>query len=960
MTTKLSPLAGDLTLYGRFARPEVATALEAVRLDKHYVRAEGDVMTYRDLDGQTVEVLDMLGGYGSTLLGHNHPELVALAQDLLSSNVPFHAQASTRASAGELAWALSERVRATTGRQYVVTFASTGAEAIEAAVKHAELERHERHQELGERDERSWASIVHGPHDVDALPPALVEPLRSALGSAGIPSSLREAHDRFRQANAETTNAAPLCVAFEDSFHGKTSGALGLTASEHHRGPFASLLPRTAWVPRGDLAALEDALRSEVRAYRSLAPVGDRVVLKEQPLCNVSAIFLEPVQGEGGVRPLDPAFLAGVREIADRWDVPLVVDEIQTGLGRCGAFLASSLLGLRGDYYALGKSLGGGLAKISALLVDARRYRRRFGMLHTSTFAEDDFSCRIALRALEISDRDELPARAARQGLRLKGRLEELRARYPDVIADVRGMGLLVGVELASQERSASNVLRMTSGQQLLGYVVAGYLLNEESIRVAPALAGASTIRLEPSAYVSDTALERTVTALAKVCDMIRKANAGRLTRCLAGCAVPGDRTPVRDHSKRPRVYRDDPPTTDRKVAFVGHLIDGEYLPLSDPSLSEIPRERLRHYARSTHRLLGPWVLHRSNVTSATGERVHLTFIGLTIPSTVIAEAMKVREVEWLNRRVLEAIAMAAAQGCSVVGLGGYTSIVTNNCKRVANSRVALTSGNALTVGMGIEAIEEAARQRGVDVARSRVAVIGAAGNICSTYARLMAGRASRLLLIGRPGTSDRLERVAHQLYADAWATIRRDRGASGGLVEALRAAVPVEQLPADRVGTDVGRYLYERVNRALGAERLVEVAEDMSQLATCDVVVCASSTPSPIIHPADVSPRPLVVCDLSVPSAVDPALMRQRPHAIVIQGGVVKLPRNPDFSIAGIPLPPGNVFACMAETTLLGLAGQRRNYSYGAIDKAQVEAILELARVHGYRLGQLKQERSY
>ena len=960
MTTKLSPLAGDLTLYARFARPELAAALEAVRLDKHYVRAEGDVMTYRDLDGETVEVLDMLGGYGSTLLGHNHPELVALAQDLLSSNVPFHAQASTRASAGELAWALSERARATTGRDYVVTFASTGAEAIEAAVKHAELERHERHQELEERDERSWAGIVHGRESGDRVAPALVEPLRLALGGRRPPTSLREAHDRLREANTEATAAEPLCIALDDGFHGKTSGALGLTASEHHRGPFAGLLRRTTWIRRGDLAALEQAVASEVRPYRSLARVGDRVVLKEQALCNVSAVFLEPVQGEGGIRPLDPAFLAGVREIADRWDVPVVVDEIQTGLGRCGTFLASSLLGLRGDYYVLGKSLGGGLAKISALLVDARRYRRRFGMLHTSTFAEDDFGCRLALRALEISDRDELPGRAARQGLRLKARLEQLRGRYPDVIADVRGMGLMVGVELAGQERSASNVLRMTSGQHLLGYVVAGYLLNEEAIRVAPALAGASTIRLEPSAYVSDAALERTVTALAKVCEMIRKANAGRLTRCLAGCALPGDRTPVRDHSKPARVYRDDDPATDRKVAFVGHLIDGEYLPLSDPSLGEIPRERLRHYARSTHRLLGPWVLHRTNITSVTGERVHLTFIGLTIPSTVIAEAMKVREVEWLNRRVLEAIAIAEAQGCSVVGLGGYTSIVTNNCKRVANSRLALTSGNALTVGMGIEAIEEAARQRDVDVARSRVAVIGAAGNICSTYARLMAGRASRFLLVGRAGTSERLERVAHQLYADAWATMRKQPEVSAGLAAALRSILPVEQLQVDGVEADVGRYLYERVNRELGEERLVEVAEDMSQLPSCDVVVCASSTPSPIIHAADVSPRPVVICDLSVPSAVDPALGRQCPHAIVIQGGVVRLPRDPDFSIAGIPLAPGHVFACMAETTLLGLAGHRRNYSYGAIDKAQVEAVLELARVHGYRLGQLKQERSY
>src|SRR5207302_9543712 len=125
--------------------------------------------------------------------------------------------------------------------------------------------------------------------------------------------------------------------------------------------------------------------------------------------------------------------------------IPLVVDEIQSGMGRTGAFLASQALGLKPDYLCLSKSLGGGLAKIGALLIKRDRFVEEFSVKHTSTFAEDDRSCLLALKALEILDRDDLPARCAARGRHLLQKLEELRARFPDQIKDVRGKGLMVG-----------------------------------------------------------------------------------------------------------------------------------------------------------------------------------------------------------------------------------------------------------------------------------------------------------------------------------------------------------------------------------------------------------------------------------------------------------------------------------------------------------------------------------
>ena len=140
-----TPLEEEASLgraaYGRFLKPRVAEVLEAVALDVAYSRAEGDYLFYRDAAGSEVRVLDMMGGFGASLFGHNHPLLVARAQEVLAARRPFNAQASVRGLAGRLSERLSERVKRATGRDYVVTLAATGTEAIEAALKLAELDR---------------------------------------------------------------------------------------------------------------------------------------------------------------------------------------------------------------------------------------------------------------------------------------------------------------------------------------------------------------------------------------------------------------------------------------------------------------------------------------------------------------------------------------------------------------------------------------------------------------------------------------------------------------------------------------------------------------------------------------------------------------------------------------------------------------------------------------------------
>jgi acetylornithine/succinyldiaminopimelate/putrescine aminotransferase len=400
--------------------------LQSIGLDAIYERAEGDYLWQRR-DERLVPVLDLVGGYGANLFGHHHPELVAVAHRHFEEKRPFHAQAACRPGAARLAESLCRRLG-----DYVVTFTNSGAETIEAALKHALLER-----------------------------------------------------------------PRPMFWAVQRAFHGKTLGAIQFNWS--YRAPYEGHGPRVRFLDPSDPAGYQ-AVESEIES--------------------VSAVFLEPIAGEGGIRRLPDEFVQWISPLCHRAGVPIVVDEIQSGMGRTGTFLACQQMGLEPDYLCLSKSLGGGLAKIGALLVKRQRFVEEFSIKHTSTFAEDDFSCDIAYKALELLERDRLPKRCAALGRFLADQLEELRSIYPDKIREVRSHGLMIGFEL--QDHSDSYTLGALSQQGYLGYFAAAFLLNEHDIRVVPTLSDPCTLRIEPSAYITEHDLTRFVRAAEDLCESLR------------------------------------------------------------------------------------------------------------------------------------------------------------------------------------------------------------------------------------------------------------------------------------------------------------------------------------------------------------------------------------------------------------------------------------------------------
>lgn len=232
----------------------------------------------------------------------------------------------------------------------------------------------------------------------------------------------------------------PGFVAFEHSFHGRTMGALSVTWDDHYRAPFAPLVGDVVFVPPDDPAALQAAVTS-----------------------GTAAIIVEPIQGEGGVRPLSQGMADAIRESCGRTGALLITDEVQCGLGRTGRPFYGSTLGLKPDLMAVGKSLGAGIPIAAALFTQRVAAAAAFGD-HGSTYGGNLLACRAAIVFLDELTKQGLMAHVAEVGRHAEAVLRSMGGRLP-AVKDVRGAGLIWGIQL---DRPAAPVVEAALERGLL------------------------------------------------------------------------------------------------------------------------------------------------------------------------------------------------------------------------------------------------------------------------------------------------------------------------------------------------------------------------------------------------------------------------------------------------------------------------------------------------------------
>lgn len=285
---------------------------------------------------------------------------------------------------------------------------------------------------------------------------------------------------------------ARIIINFTRAYHGKTFGALSLTPNDEYQGPFRPLYGDVRTLPYGDASVFEHTINS-------LGPK------------NIAGVFVEPVQGEAGVVTPPEDFLSSLGELCGRHGIPVVADEIQSGLGRTGHWFASLAAGLEPDIVTLAKPLSGGLVPIGATIARKSLVHKLLGGLeskrHSSTFGGGSLAAAVAVRSLELIVEENLIEKARLNGARGLKRLRDIQQAYPNYLTEVRGNGMLFALKL-------KNVVnpRLVPGQEelihLLGSTLALRELHMNGLHVCFTLNQSQIVRLTPALNMPDHLFE--------------------------------------------------------------------------------------------------------------------------------------------------------------------------------------------------------------------------------------------------------------------------------------------------------------------------------------------------------------------------------------------------------------------------------------------------------------------
>jgi predicted amino acid dehydrogenase len=594
----------------------------------------------------------------------------------------------------------------------------------------------------------------------------------------------------------------------------------------------------------------------------------------------------------------------------------LIVDEVQTGLGRTGKLFACEAEGFTPDILALAKALGGGLVPIGACLYTREVYTEHFDLRHGSTFAGNTLACRVALATIDelMKDDQRLVRHVAETGGRLQKQLRQLQREYPMLISDIRGRGLMLGVELNLGRigETQTGLLAILQRQNLLLYLIVSFLLNVEHIRIAPSFTAANVLRIEPP-LIADAALcAHLIRALGNLLHILRNADAGALLGHLMGTA-PRART-IDGASRATAASPATPATCDAtggddhaRFAFVVHLLGTGDLRRFDPSLdSDVDDANLERLRGRMAAFIRPFPHGQLSVRGADGTRASGELI--VLPQLPV-ELLALSGEDALGL-VQEAVELASERGANVVGLGGFSSIVAGGGLSVRlPARVQVTSGNSLTTWAALRAVERACAAGGPRLGESTVAIVGATGAIGQALSLLFAERAATLILIGNPNA--------------AAASLGKLRPIAQGC---------------------------ERHAAALGCPApAIEVTTAIDDALPCaDVVLTATSAIAPFVGARHLR-QGAIVCDVSRPFNMTAGLEAERPDVRVVGTGLVRAPAGSHLGHLGEPGRRDVLVACAAETIVLALSRFASPHLCGRLDVATIGSLGLLSETLGF-----------
>ena len=940
-----------------YSRPFLDRTLKNLGLDKSFTRASGNYLYYPNEAGEEIKVLDFIGGYGSLFLGHHDKTLNEYACDLLRNQLPVHSQMSTKKYVGALAAALSNRIGKKTGKEYITTFVNSGAEAVEAAIKHARFS-------FSTRKEECLNKLSQQLHTLNNHFIKHTTPIDCEIDGHSIRSF--EALKAYYLEKAKSTfdTCVPVILAAEKAFHGKTTGALDLTYNKKFRKKFQNRFKNSLHVrffkkDQEEVAKLLEDLK--VTVNMPVLNAQGKVENKAMTLVTCLGIIIEPIQGEGGVQPIPYEFLKFLRELTQEKGIPLIFDEIQCGFFRTGHLLHSLNIGVEADYYLLGKALGGGLVKNAALVIDKKRYIDEFGLLHTSTFADDEFSAAISLKALEVSEQKAQQVPKISQYISVK--LQLLKSQFPEVIKEIRGMGLMWGIEFFHMDFSSSYCFQMASRTGYLNYIFCSYLLNQWNIRIAPTLSDRCTLRLQPSVLTTYEEVDTFCNAIEALSKIIYCRDFYKLIEHLLPVEEQGLRA-LQDFG-RATVPMDVAPELYENVGFVTHFINENGARAGDESIALLSDPTINHLLEAVMELAVPIMTGAKTVQSVTGKKVNVYFAGLLFTANMAREMMLKNTTAHYEALCDKAVDMLDKEfGCKLIGLGQYTSVITKNGKTITNPHVAVTTGNSFTVGIGVQAVMSEISEVLAQQGSITLGILGAGGNISSTYLKCFLPYCSKILFKGSDSEQGRFktQRFMRELMSYVFQLILASdenmEMVNPALYKTITATALYQQVLKGEVKINDYR-LCDMLAEELGENMPFQLIDSLDALVNCHVTVVATNSPHAFLYPEHFAPNS-VVYDISVPLNCSEALIENDKNIKVILGGVVQLPMNEKLPMKGYPLAQGEAFACISETILLGLENRIGNFSYGHLIPSQIQQINVIGNRHGFTFKKPKMEQIF
>jgi len=609
---------------------------------------------------------------------------------------------------------------------------------------------------------------------------------------------------------------------------------------------------------------------------------------------SVIAAIVEPVLGEGGVRIINDQFLNKL----SMEEFPLISDEIQCGLGRTGDIPECKCA----HYYLFGKALGGGLEKISAVMIESSRYCYNFSEFYSSTFGNGELAAVTAMKTLDIVSSGSFLTGIREAGRYLAEKLSYLRKNHPSVIKDVHGKGLMQAITFNPECASDNIILRALFKTEKAGFLFSGWLLNNRKIRMFPALSSPYTLRIEPSAYFSKEKTDQLILALDDLCAVIKEKQIYRLFAFLMDNDLFSESKSEPPGNNYLQQHYDIPHENSVRTAVIVHfaypvkdlrIIEPDFIKASDTGL-RILFNRLQILME-----MEPVKLLALNLFRG---KIHFSMYLVPLDSSELEFLHKSGKRKKIITKIQMAVNMAADEGAEVISLGGYTSILTNNGLSLYEPPgKKIITGNTLTAASGLSHLINKIKCTPEFNKPNIIAVIGSTGNIGQVIAEILCKRmdvCSELILYSRSE-----KRVME---------------------------------------------LIDEINKKHKEHVPLRSTCSLTDIKNADVIVISTNTNDPIIFPHSISPdKPVLISDLSIPSAISPDVRRMSNITSLAFSAFVSLSEDKDAVISSFS-PPGTLFCCAAEAILLGLEKFEKPLK-GKITPEAVSEIMLLAEKHKF-----------